>query len=538
MTIAGLDQLHRSKQDIVFHAGVFSIFISIWALCDNVMRQAYLNDLSMGFYLTFLSLSLAVTPIALFLNVMQRKRYQKFYYFVAFGNLFMAMILFLLQILHIVNYNYSIPLIWTGIGILVIGLLCTVILDKKKGFPSYLGGVFHLGTAVMVICVIIEILRVNKSINYQRGGYVGVGLFVFQLSLAFSGWRAIGIKNKEQKEEIIASREKTAAMGVQLVTALVNAVEAKDPYTSGHSNRVAMYAREIARRDGKDKEYLKRLFYMGIVHDIGKISIPDYILQKPGRLTDEEYAIIKHHPEKGEEILADVSEMPWINVGVRSHHERYDGKGYPDGLAGTSIPEEARIIAVADAYDAMTSDRAYRSHMDQAKVRKIIEEGKGSQFDPHFADIMIQMIDEDTAYSMHGSTGSDLLGIVSLTLHLEKAAREAGAFYTSEDSFQEIYNFLKKYARRNHTHIQLILLTMQEGKGDQAAACIKLTDAIRNTIRSSDIMAAVNESQYMVILMDSTSENTRTVIERIRSAYGAEYMHSFPFSYEIKQVEG
>ena len=128
--------------------------------------------------------------------------------------------------------------------------------------------------------------------------------------------------------------------------------------------------------------------------------MPDAVINKPGKLTDEEYERIKNHPVMGARILKKIREMPNLVTGARWHHEKYDGSGYPDGLKGEDIPEEARIIGVADAYDAMTSNRSYRRFMEQSVVREQIEKGKGTQFDPRFADIMLQMIDEDTEYRM------------------------------------------------------------------------------------------------------------------------------------------
>ncbi len=124
------------------------------------------------------------------------------------------------------------------------------------------------------------------------------------------------------------------------------------------------------------------------------------VINKTDKLTDDEYAIIKTHPEIGGRILENIKNMPELSSGARWHHERYDGKGYPDGLKGEDIPEVARIIAVADAYDAMSSNRSYRGSLDQSIVRQEIEKGKGTQFDPAFADIMLEMMDEDTEYKM------------------------------------------------------------------------------------------------------------------------------------------
>ena len=196
-------------------------------------------------------------------------------------------------------------------------------------------------------------------------------------------------------------RRKVERMSLQIMRTLARTIDAKDKYTNGHSTRVAEYAKEIGRRIGKSDKEQEDIYYMGLLHDIGKIGIPDEIINKTSKLTDEEYEIIKTHPVIGSDILKNISELPNIVVGARWHHERYDGNGYPDKLKGEEIPEVARIIGVADAYDAMTSKRSYRDVLSQEVVRSEIEKGKGSQFDPNFAEIMLTMIDEDMEYRMH-----------------------------------------------------------------------------------------------------------------------------------------
>lgn len=195
-------------------------------------------------------------------------------------------------------------------------------------------------------------------------------------------------------------RRKVERMSLQIMRTLAGTIDAKDKYTNGHSTRVAEYAKEIAKRIGKSEKEQEDIYYMGLLHDIGKIGVPDEIINKTSRLTDEEYEIIKTHPVIGSDILKNISELPNIGIGARWHHERYDGRGYPDKLKGEEIPEVARIIGVADAYDAMTSKRSYRDVLPQEVVRGEIEKGKGTQFDPYFADVMLTIIDEDTEYRM------------------------------------------------------------------------------------------------------------------------------------------
>ena len=195
-------------------------------------------------------------------------------------------------------------------------------------------------------------------------------------------------------------REKVERLSSQIMKTLAGTIDAKDKYTKGHSTRVADYAVKIAKKLGKSEKDQGDIYYLGLLHDIGKIGIPDRIINKTTRLTDEEYEIIKTHPIVGAEILENISELPELVLGARWHHERYDGSGYPDGLKGTEIPEMSRIIGVADAYDAMTSNRSYRDVLPQDVVRAEIEKGKGNQFDPLFADMMLELIDEDIHYQM------------------------------------------------------------------------------------------------------------------------------------------
>lgn len=187
----------------------------------------------------------------------------------------------------------------------------------------------------------------------------------------------------------------------QTILALAEAVEAKDLYTKGHSQRVAEYSTAIAKRLGYKEAKLKEVYFIALMHDIGKIGVPDAVINKTDKLTPEEFEEIKKHPVTGYDILKQITELPGISEGARWHHERWDGKGYPDGLAGQDIPEIARIIAVADAYDAMSSSRSYRRALPQETVCRRIEENIGTQFDPTMAGIMLQLMEQDKAYAMH-----------------------------------------------------------------------------------------------------------------------------------------
>jgi HD-GYP domain-containing protein (c-di-GMP phosphodiesterase class II) len=220
-----------------------------------------------------------------------------------------------------------------------------------------------------------------------------------------AGYVAILLENATLYEE-------QHEMFLGTVRALTASIDAKDPYTCGHSERVADLAASLARSLGLSADEVERIRIAGLVHDIGKIGMPEHILRKPGRLTDEEFAVMKRHPEIGHRILQDIPQLADVLPGVLHHHERFDGRGYPHGLAGEAIPLSARIIALADSFDAMSSNRTYRSAMTRSKVLTEIRACGGTQFDPRMAEAFV---------------GMDLAGYDRAVLRHMAAARDAEA---------------------------------------------------------------------------------------------------------------
>lgn len=228
------------------------------------------------------------------------------------------------------------------------------------------------------------------AINHRDGGEFGT----VEASLLNSIGALVGIHagNRDlyhQQSELLAS----------VVKALSSAIDAKDPYTCGHSDRVARVAVRIAKELGGQPSLLHTVYMAGLLHDVGKIGISDEVLRKPGALTKEEYEHIKQHPELGYRILADLKQISAILPAVLHHHEQWDGRGYPAALSGEDIPEIARIMAVADAFDAMTSDRPYRPGMADEKVDQIFRDGSGKQWDPRVVDAFFHAREDITAIS-------------------------------------------------------------------------------------------------------------------------------------------
>jgi len=204
---------------------------------------------------------------------------------------------------------------------------------------------------------------------------------------------------EQNRERIRRDRRRAERFTKQVLTdtirALVAAVDAKDPHTAHHSERVTAWALKLAAAVGLDNEAMQELEFAAIMHDVGKIAVPEGVLLKPGSLSDEEWALMKKHPVVGAEIVAKVGALTEVARIVRHHHERWDGWGYPDGLAGEAIPRLSRIIAVADAYDAMTSNRAYRRAYTKEYAVAAIRENLGTQFDPELGAAMCELLEAE-----------------------------------------------------------------------------------------------------------------------------------------------
>jgi hypothetical protein len=264
-------------------------------------------------------------------------------------------------------------------------------------FYGHLG--FYTATAIIVyrLFVLIYVIFVSHNFPTIPGLFTN---FVTFMAIALIQRRNNRIdKFKESELSHLKEQQKfSQRLFEQTATALVNAIDAKDEYSKGHSQRVADYSEKIARCLGKSEEDCRKIYYAALLHDVGKIGIADNIINKDCEPTEEEYKIIMEHPIIGEQILSSITEYPYLSIGAKYHHERYDGKGYPEGLKGEDIPEIARIIAVADTYDAMTSSRSYREALPMLVASEELTKAAGTQLDPRFVRIMQHVIDLEFDY--------------------------------------------------------------------------------------------------------------------------------------------
>ena len=273
----------------------------------------------------------------------------------------------------------------------------SVIIQYLKKLKNLIGLSLILFILLPLVASLLQIKAYGLSLTNMS--IVGVSIFLYIVAL-FDINKKVEHANEMEKEYLQEERKSMQRLFTQTASTFVDAIDLKDNNTSGHSERVAQYAKQIAKIAGKEERFCEEVYYAGLLHDVGKIGIPDQILQKEGRLTEEEYEIWKKRSEYGNEILSKITEYPYLKDAAHYVHERYDGSGYPEGLKGTEIPEIARIVAVADYYDALTSKKNYRDFYPQPFVREAFVKGSGSMFDPQFAQIMLDLIDSDKEYLM------------------------------------------------------------------------------------------------------------------------------------------
>ena len=368
-------------------------------------------------------------------------------------------------------------------------IILLVVFYRKTGYIA----------AMVLLLGQIPIWARNLIVTQQMGSLPGIfsTILTMIVIIEIRIWsRKVDQFQQEKVEHLTKQKDLSVRVFEQTALALVTAIDAKDEYSHGHSMRVGEYSRRIAENMGKSEEECRKVYYAGLLHDVGKIGISDTIIRKNGKLTPEEYEEIKKHPVLGNQILSSIRDYPYISIGAHYHHERYDGKGYPEGLKGEDIPEIARIISVADAYDAMSSNRSYRKAIPQQLIREEIVKGAGTQFDPQIAMIMRHLIDMDGEYRMkERETVRELAG--DNEMHCGE--------YRSEISTGIVLT---------HTPTKIHLAYRDEEPGDaQTAPAIILFDSLDARVHDEDqTIRTLNYTEYCEIWL-----NGETVSHDIRA---------------------
>ena len=319
------------------------------------------------------------------------------------------------------------------------------------------------------------------------------------------------------QQQLIEKTRQIEQVTLQAITAVANTIDTKDTYAKGHSIRVAEYAGAIARELGFSSEEVQNLQYVALLHDIGKIAVPDNILNKPSKLTQKEYEIVMTHTSIGAEVLKDIQMINEVKEGAMSHHERYDGKGYPAGLKGEDIPVIARILCIADAYDAMTSTRVYKKSLTMSEAIAEIENGIGTQFDPWMARTFIKLLEEGLTISTLSAKKNEIENsfIKESNLLLQRVMREREARVEREaakDYLTGLYNRkaaeiqVNQFLREKENRGSFFIMDLDNFKsvndtyghiaGDYALK--KVSTLIQNYARDSDVVCRLGGDEFVI----------------------------------------
>lgn len=367
--------MHQEKQAAIWFLWIFYLIYLVYDILYYYILPetpwGFGAEIRPGLNLIIYIVMLGLLPVSVYLIRKRKPERIKYIYFITFTVL---NILNDIWIYWGINASYS-----TGNIIeMVIVLFSPIFVNKRFFYLVSIGTIFKfivVGIAILDPLVALPILIV-----------IVFSIIAFILLHRFYNYvEAIKLSYDKQLEGIVKG--------------IITTLELKDPYTRGHSERVAGYSLILAKATNRfmDEE-LNYYYYACLLHDIGKINIPDAILTKPSRLTDDEMEIIKTHPIVGAEAVKDVEGIADYNSVIRNHHERWDGKGYPDQLVGENTPLLARITAVADAFDAMTSTRSYRSALPLDEAYKRVLAGKGTQFDPDLVDVFTKVYPKIVAF--------------------------------------------------------------------------------------------------------------------------------------------
>ena len=384
---------YQTKFDMEY-LGWCVIMAAVWMLGESKLRQLLLPNASALATMCFVMILLCPVPISYYIDTLQHGRHRKTFNIVEDIAFFTLLVCSVLHISGIADYIETLPIAHGLLALTVVIVFVTIFEDYKKGYFKGTGYTL-VGLVFAMLCVLIESLSTYFVVSIS-GIFIGIGMTILlALNLVKTIHDIQVMERSRQKIEMDERRNQMEAISLQMMQTLSTTIEAKDEYTRGHSHRVAEYAALIAEELGWDIKEIRNLRNAAHLYDIGRIGIPDSILNKPTRLTEEEYAVIKEHTTIGAEILKNITLIDHVKEVARSHHERYDGKGYPDGLKGEEIPLYARIIAIADSYDAMKSRKIYRNPLADEMIYNEILQSRGKQFDPDIADVFLKLLDEN-----------------------------------------------------------------------------------------------------------------------------------------------
>lgn len=499
-----LFQLKFKVNHSVLYLGQTIILFSIWLLSESRLRQIFLHVPTLTNIFSYLSMELLAVFVLLYFDEIQQFVYHKVYLVLSALCLSQLLVNCLLDVFNLVYFHNTIIFahIWMVISVLFSSHL--IIKDIRSGkFKHY--RITAIGMLLFMVCTILEIVSYYIMRLKSLGILLSIG---FMLLLGLTILQTLTDIYRKERE----SREQAERATLMTIETIAGSIDAKDEYTGGHSERVAYYASVLA--ENVMEEYhlgdqdLLEIHYVALMHDIGKIAVPDSILNKAGKLTDDEFILMKRHAAIGDSLLKEMNSMPELSAGVRHHHERFDGKGYPDGLKGEEIPLIARILCLADCFDAMTSNRVYRNRLSDEQVRSEIEKNAGTQFDPHLAKVFCSLLDsgEMSVQTQNGfevNENGEILKSSLLRQMLVDNLKE-GRQKIMNPSFVRMVSYIIKMAEKQGQNIYVFLIRVKGAwlKPEEVQVIQQLKEDIDGIIRPKDISIQYTKFERLIVCFD------------------------------------
>ena len=526
LIISVILNLFTRREVHLYYLSCCVLIMAFWVVANCRARQFIFPNASIIRDCAYLVLPLIPFSFSLLLDRIQDERYHIGYMLIEIASIIN------LAIVAVLNYTGIAALSDTRIGsliIIIIAILMTIVtiaydLIKRKD-RSYIH--IAIGLMILAVCGAAQVVMEQVlSLSVISGTFMSIGLIFLVIFGLLQAVMKIKKMNTDRDEAI----EQVEHLSRTAMEALAKTVDAKDRYTSGHSLRVAEVACLIAAEWGWDDEQISELRFQGMMHDIGKIGVPDSVLNKPGKLTSIEFELIQSHTTVGSDILKNITSIPGVEKVARHHHERFDGNGYPDHLKGDEIPINARIICVADAYDAMNSDRVYRKALPKDTIRKEIINGRGTQFDPFLVDVFIKLIDEDrlkvnesseSYISRQGNNIDTSDFAIELNDEIDRIRGNNSIETVERVKLGEVTSLFRKLRDEYEYDFMVIAFSIRPKEEtnvtddylDKAADTMKIS--IRKSIRDEDVSVRYSNTQMLAVLFNADPNSINLVVQRI-----------------------
>ena len=483
------------KVDAARYLGLLMIDVALWIISESSLRQLIFRRPSLTQYFSYFLVELIGIIACMFFDEVQHRTHHTSYVLAESLVFYQLIINVLLHVFNVADLYETMMIshIWSG--------LCAVvaIVNIIKDTRSKLLNQYSI-TAIGMICFVVMSLSELVGFYVDRFHVFGASTCIAMVFLMSA--TIIQTVYDEITEYELREKRRTA-MTINTIETIASAMDARDEYTGGHSERVGLYAGRLAREMAADydltEEDILRVHYIGLVHDIGKIGVADSVLNKSGRLNDEEFTLMKKHTEIGYEMMSALGdEIPGLLDGIRYHHEKFDGSGYPDGLSYTDIPLIARVLSLADSYDAMTSNRIYRNRLTDEEVRQQLLSQAGTQFDPALTELFVRLLDRNELRAMTVSgMATDDSGNLRYSSILENKLQTA---------------LLNKEEVQNPAHVRMLcyLMKLMERKGKAYSVLFAeskenirdLRKGAHYTIQAHDVIIRYTKTQEIIALYD------------------------------------